>query len=78
MYGKVSSYGSVLVVSTDAGPQIDGEIPNRIGVDREYFRTMPTVGAISFLDGELRILHTRWTQVGQDGTDVMVFERVPE
>jgi hypothetical protein len=30
------------------------------------------------IQGELRILHTRWRQIGMDGVDVHIFERVPE
>jgi hypothetical protein len=77
MYAPGSGYGEVTVILGRHGPRIDGEIPNRIGVDRTFL-DMPPTTAITFLDGELRILHTRWKQIGQDGTDIMVFERVPE
>ena len=45
-----SGYGEVTVILGAHGPQIQGEIPNRIGVDRQVL-TEPASGAWSMIDG---------------------------
>jgi hypothetical protein len=70
----VHSYGALTVVRTDDGPVIEGEIPNRIGVERSFL-AQPANGSWSMIDGELTILHTKWRQIGMDG-DTLVFERL--
>lgn len=73
----IRSYGALTVVRTDNGPQIEGEIPNRIGVDRAVL-TGEIPGTWSIVEGSLTLLHTKWRQIGMDGADVYVFERLPE
>lgn len=75
---SVQSYGALTVVRDGDEVRIDGEIPNRIGVDRGWIANPPVdfagSGSWSMIDGELTILHTRWRQIGTDG-DMTVFER---
>lgn len=77
-HSTTSGYGEVTVILGRNGPRIDGEIPNRIGVDRTWLTQPAPQGVWSMIDGELRILHTRWRQIGMDGVDVHIFERIPE
>ena len=77
MTGDASGYGELTVILGPKGPQIQGEIPNRIGVTRDMMSSPHRPGTWSVLDGELTILHTKWRHIAMD-QDVYVFERLPE
>lgn len=77
MYAPGSGYGELVIIWTTDGPAVDGAVPARIGVERQALEQMvPALGAWQPADGELRVLSYQYRLVGQDGPDILVFERV--
>lgn len=73
---QVTEYSDFTVYATDNGLQVEGPVPDIVGVYRELLADMSTdLGDFYPRDGLLRILDMWWRQIGVDGAAVLVFER---
>lgn len=72
-----SGYGELVIIWTTDGPAVDGAVPDRIGVEREALTQMvPALGSWNPQEGILQVLSYQYRQIGADGPDILVFERV--
>lgn len=75
-HSTTSGYGSMTIIATDNGPQVEGDVPDRIGCERKMLdQLVPAVGDYHPAAGTLRILDYRFRQIGVDGPEIVVFER---
>ena len=73
-----SGYGEMTIIRTNDGPQVEGEVPNRIGCQREMLDMVsPAFGTWDSTTGTLVLVGYHFQQIGVDGPDIVVFERQP-